>query len=902
MPTREQVERGLALAKLGRESYEYFFDRLTSPAWLQPLLEAGAFKSPDGRIEKDGTVRFPSWPPARYLIRIAGICPEEVSAVISSTPETSNSRVHEEFISAIAKMPVEVGKRHVSSMLCWLDDSYLLQMPRILAEIIGNWFRAGFVDEPLVIASKLFSVTRRDRDAPEDLLANLLLGDSWEVLEILAIVSTGQSPKTKCSLIDILAQNLETAIGSKRATDAFYDLSHVWRPSVEESNQNGGGRPTDFYIQAIRTLSEEVGEQDETEFALILDKLRARKPAIFTRVMLHLLKTKPRHDLIQELFFDEKLFNADEVWHEYSLLLQKEICSFTPELKEKYFTFIEQAPIWWAKNEVDRKMHRYRYYYLLRDFLTEKATRQFNVLSVKFGELKNPTFSTFGELQFGHKSPKAASDLDGMSLGEIILFLREWTTSDDLGFGSSRSGLGRELQKSVARNPEKFASGISEFKLGLDSYVDFLIDGFRDALSENRKFSWTSLTDFLMWAVSDDQKGNGNDSASLSRVRMSVCRMLEKGFHSKENEIPVSLAGVVWEIICKCFSDPSPNSDNERDYTKDQNYYEVAINSVRGEALEAGIKFGLWAKKSGNTNHGNMISFLNLGLDIAKEKSLAFRSIYGRWFPWLLQIDQKWCIENTKIIFPEGKDKRNIRSAAWNAYIQYVQPFNDVFPFLQNEYLYEVKRLGAKAGSKSDKITHLLDHLIVFYLRGIVQLNDPCVDELFKSDNLESRATAIEIVGRKIKSSTSSPQQVPSVVIDRAKALWESRINFFGTMHDAESCELSPFGWWLPCNELSRTWRLEQTLGVLKRARAISPYFYVLPFLSAAADEEQVRVAEILDLMVRYQDDSNQIRLWCDDAFAILEKLVKTDLKTSVAPIVDIFIAKGFRQFKQLLK
>lgn len=52
-------------------AYNYFFQKIDSPAWLQPLKEKGFFKNPTPAIRKDGFIQFPIWPESTYLLKIA---------------------------------------------------------------------------------------------------------------------------------------------------------------------------------------------------------------------------------------------------------------------------------------------------------------------------------------------------------------------------------------------------------------------------------------------------------------------------------------------------------------------------------------------------------------------------------------------------------------------------------------------------------------------------------------------------------------------------------------------------------------------------------------------------------------------------------------------------------------
>ncbi len=90
-PTAEDISRIRALAAR-LENRTYFFDRLENPLWVGPLAAAGFFADPPPPVpaEEPGHVRFPPWREGRYLVRVASMAAEEVSAVLKPLPRSDN--------------------------------------------------------------------------------------------------------------------------------------------------------------------------------------------------------------------------------------------------------------------------------------------------------------------------------------------------------------------------------------------------------------------------------------------------------------------------------------------------------------------------------------------------------------------------------------------------------------------------------------------------------------------------------------------------------------------------------------------------------------------------------------------------------------------------------------------
>ena len=108
-------------------------------------------------------------------------------------------------------------------------------------------------------------------------------------------------------------------------------------------------------------------------------------------------------------------------------------------------------------------------------------------------------------------------------------------------------------------------------------------------------------------------------------------------------------------------------------------------------------------------------------LDPTKDPAVAIRSVYGQWFPWLALLDRSWAEEYIPTIFPSGESLHHLRAAAWETYILFCRPYDDIFEILQGEYHRAIARLGednTKWRNTYNDEEHLADHLMTFYWRG----------------------------------------------------------------------------------------------------------------------------------------------------------------------------------------
>jgi len=96
--------------------------------------------------------------------------------------------------------------------------------------------------------------------------------------------------------------------------------------------------------------------------------------------------------------------------------------------------------------------------------------------------------------------------------------------------------------------------------------------------------------------------------------------------------------------------------------------------------------------------------------------------------PLLVLLDARWAATHAPFIFPVDPALSPYREAAWNAYIRFSAPYDNVFPILNDEYRAAAERSSAwdpERGTHGDPDGYLGEHLMAFYGRGKVLLGEP---------------------------------------------------------------------------------------------------------------------------------------------------------------------------------
>jgi len=316
-PTPEEVDRAVALLGGYEQHYRYFFDKLTNPEWIAPLLSKGFFSNPpDVRLDDNQRiVATPPWPASHYLARMAPLAPEVVLHVILKIPPTKNTWVQEDLLDAALGMPANFAVQLVPKIKEWIEVPRLALRSDKIGALISLLARGGEIPAALDLARTALAVipgeevtidlsgekaskTRRDPQARFD---------NWYYGEILKknIPDLVKAAGTKA--FELLCDLLYTALQVRRSEDKQQepqDYSYIWRRAIEDHSQNQTFGTLGLLISAVRDAVEGIGRSDPAKIPQLISVLERRKWYAFQvqgvptaktlHLFLYLLPTVPR--------------------------------------------------------------------------------------------------------------------------------------------------------------------------------------------------------------------------------------------------------------------------------------------------------------------------------------------------------------------------------------------------------------------------------------------------------------------------------------------------------------------------------------------------------------------------------------------------------------------------------
>jgi len=915
----------------------YFFERLNHPGWLIPLHKGGFFdKPPEPEINpENSSVHFPLWPQSYYLVKMAKDFPEYVLKIILEMPDTTNIRIHDKLIDAFLAMPPEIAACGVLKVKTWINSLHLQLFIQNYGKLILHLTRGNQEEAALNVAKYLL-------EPKFDAKTSTIIGhcDPWEYKQILNEILPDLiklSPiKTLTLLCDLLQESARLSINAKETDRGFYP----WRRTIEMDEKHGPRDLTEPLISEVRNVAISLMA---TNGQLVLDIVTRYNYKIFKRIELHLRRKYPKVDKegTEKWILDPNVFDDSDLRYEYHHLLKEQFGNYEPATQTSFFKLIETgfgiekqfetreilAGTELSKDEKEKilKYWQYRHLHPISTYLNDSMKMMFIALRNEFGELEHPDSDFSSGVWVGPTSPKPSEEIQSMAIDELISYLQNWRPTKDF-MSPSPEGLGMELQKIITSNPNHFADNAEKFKVLDSTYIRALFSGLRDAIKQGIQISWIPVFNLCDWVMTQprDIPGRKRDLDDFDFdwgwTRKSIVEMLSTGFECGSGEVPFNLRNNAWKVLSQITNDPDPTPEDEIHCGHpNMSPAELSINTTRGEAMHAVIRYALWVRKhiEGDTKDQSerkdgfkcmpeVMEILEHHLDPANDPSLAIRSVYGQWFPHLYKIDANWASSNVKIIFPLDDALKIYFNTAWGAYVTFNNPYDDVFELLNKEYHHAIEHIASTPSEESHRFNpneRLAEHLMTRYWQGKITLTDQegLLTKFYQKAPSALLSHAIEFIGFSLQKTNGD---IPPQIIDKFKALWLHRLNIVKEQHPHDISEIIPFWRWFNSEKFDDKWALNQLIEVLKLSGRIKPEILITKRLATLSSQMPSETITCLNLMLEDEKEWWVIHSCKDDARIILENgLQKGDenAKEIAKALINKLAFNGFTEFRTLL-
>jgi len=455
-------------------------------------------------------------------------------------------------------------------------------------------------------------------------------------------------------------------------------------------------------------------------------------------------------------------------------------------------------------------------------------------------------------------------------------------------------------------------SAAAKDMIGLhSSYVSTLLGEVKEGIDQSKEVSWVSVLELCEWAVEQrDEEGEAQDAFDLydnwSDTRRQIARLI--GTSLRQNALPLELHERIWDLIRILSSDDDPSSDTEHE---GMSPWDLAINSVRGEALHSAVQYGLWLLRQNQNLEGQGFSRFpelrelfddHLVSDI--ERSLAVHSVYGQFFPWLQLMDDQWASENADRIFPQEESGMGHWTAAWGAYILFCQPFAEVLRIIGRKYIAALDRLSEEEFFKNEPrvLEQLSHHIMTYCWRGDLQRLglESLLDQFWSNAPEEVRDAAISFVGRVM---TNSDVSIPPDVAERLQRMFDQRLADC-EQHGAHACrELGSFGWWFSAGQLDDYWLMNTLVRVVNVTNHIENERDIITRLVNVCEEWPEESANAIHVLVRGETNRWFARLAREPLLELLRRLRDMEnesIRAEAMECANLLVARGHLEFRAI--
>jgi hypothetical protein len=951
MPTDAQVDNALELIQKSGGNYQYFFEKLTSPSWIEPLAQRGRFDHPPG-VERIGNMyRFPSWPEGEYLLRMADIVPETVAAAIRPLCFTSDNHiVHRLLVEIAQKLPPGLAKDLALEETKWVrqETSLIPLYPEKAAALVEYLATGGEPQSALGLASAVLEVrapadkragvpieaedgsTIDWKPAPDPLAK---LEPVWSQL-FLRRVTEPLSLTIPDGFLAALAENLNRAvtIHSSNQQDKSDDYSTIWRPHLEHSSHYEPLHETvSALIGAIKVLNEQPADHSQQILRalepytwLIFDRLRAY-------TLLHAAHADP--DATARFLNEPSRYARASQNPEFTELLKKHASALPKDVLNEIVERIDQGPD--PASYAYHLTHRVRpenveqektviierwqleWLHPLAAVLDEPHARELNRLLEKY-EAPRPRFRSGGIRQVQDHSPTSLESFQGMSTEALLKYLKEWTPpSTGLPFEQpSRAGVANTLREWVTDDPQHASEVLDSFlTTELDPvYITALLDAFAGALKTEKSFDVYAVARAVQWvaentdALMEDKQEGWNREATWNWAHMSAARFLTDLFLQEGRLELIRAAELFPATRAVCFL-PRPTIEDEVEYKKESSRYgSFALNTPRPVGVEAMIRYGRWIKLATPESDftpaqlGPVFEVLEQKLDAAQDPSAAVREMFGMQFRTLAWLDLEWFLSVIPKLFP-GKDgtkeEKTLDRFGWNSYLQFCGPVRETLPATRKRYLLAIHSLQKGDDSVAENERTLASHLMQYYGYGVIELDDPLLQQFFGSASVKLRGQALGDIGWSLIQEGASLSDEMQV---RFMRLWESRMEVLKTSTKEEADELATFGWWLACGKFPEAWAIEQALPILERARSLRPDFAVVEALARLSTKYPYEAVRVVHVLFEEDRDGWAIHGWNQHLDSILKEALGDGemARKEAEAMIELLVSRGFRGYRNL--
>ncbi len=882
---------------------------------------------------------------------MAAKAPAEVAAIFAKI-ETDNAPIIDDMLKAALAMPANVATSLAPAICRAARDKALWLDIKDASDLCVRLAKGGELDAAMKLADALFTPTF------EDSRQKLSQRDEYWYKEGLKEVVPALAVRKPGAFLPKLCDWLKAFVDARKHTDSDSDYSYIWRPAIEEHEQNQDYEFAGAMVGFVREGFEEAVRGGGFSLEEALQIIERYPYLVFKRIRLHLIGefADQNPDLARQAIMDRKLFDSYEHKHEYAMLVGRRLDLLSAQQRDEWFGWIDAGPDMSGFDEAIRRNYgreptqedgRNRIHYwqfeklhCVRTHLQGKRREFYERMLTEHGEpeLADLTHHS-GVVRWGSESPMSVDDLAGKTFEEAVNAVSSWQPEKSRFLGPSIEGLASTFKQYVATNPEQF-SAKAQCLIGRPAiYVREFISQMSAAAEAGLEIDVPSVLELCRWVldrpIEERTTPKQEDETLVDKdwqwTRDEISEFIQSICKAKSEDVPryamETLRKPMWQLIASLYRDRAESyvvHDISKDDPRTYDYLDLGINSPRGKAVEAGLEYARWVANHIKKSEGQQETVPGgfdampkvremLEWQIASEnRSFEVMSVIGSRVGLIYWIDKQWLADNANRLFQlEGIRQTPPAAqgwAAWNAFLVWVRPHIEFYRVFKSQFAYAVDQAASvqlPERSGEQPMYHLGEHLVILYGRGQLGLDDDgrLLRGFVERSNPEVRRHTIGFVGRTLKRDEGD-EKMPEEVVTRFMDLWDLYWAGPGKKDAEEKPDAWLFGPWFSCGQFPEEWALDRLEQFVEVAPTPEPDYAVAEKLAETAHVDLVKSVRILDRAVRCAQEGWRLHHWLDSAKQILGQAMGAsgEAKERATQLIDYLGRRGYSDFGELLK
>ncbi len=677
--------------------------------WFDAFYKEGFFdveKNPAPNQEDEGrSISVPIWPITNYLVATSEdlkIKENEEYAIkvlnlmrhvtqYSITQGVSNYRTWWQFARVIKSIPSQlIDIRDTKMIDYWLNDPYdrvlvadevgRKWLPKLLMEsnnhskeisqnLLNAIYRIDFKDR--------VGVSLKGKDP-------IFRYDTWYVNEITKDVASLSGLKLGLPPVYLFEHQL-VSILEELDNDTY---SYIWRPAIEDHEQNHGRDVSDVIVSAYRDCVAGLVNNDEAVAIEQIKSMLGSKYDTLKRIAIYIVNHKYNHlkELVDAVLILD-YFKANlrhEMWH----FLNNRYGSFSNLQKRRVLDLIQSLEVTDSNNVVNEKATTYRRSEWLSSIkdMDKKAARMY----VKYtGEIDkkvdHPDFSSYMTFKWGSQnSPIPIERLLLLSTDELVQTINnyvkkyEYSTSfEDDGI----EGLVEAFKTLIKKKADDIYKEVLKF-INCDlGFIYPIIGTYRELWNEKKELSWSDIWPRILefcalvikkygfWSETA-AKGRREVIANSGWVVSDIAHLIEDGVKIDEHAFDPVLIPIARDLLLTML-----NEQKSEEFGHDRDAISTTINSPRGRCLEALINLTLrecrLADQNNNRDHSKVwIEYAPIfEAEIDRVPSYEIATLMAMYLPNFLYISREWTLSHLDTIFDQSNYQRWLCAMQGYAYV-----------------------------------------------------------------------------------------------------------------------------------------------------------------------------------------------------------------------------------------